>query len=167
MATSAATSFFDPVKIGTRKYADGALGANNPISEVWNEAMNIWSPDSGELKPLIKCIVSIGTGDPGVTSMKDGAMQFLSQTLVEIVTETERTAELFISQHRGLFAEGRYFRFNVQQGLQNVGLFEYKEEGAIGAATDRYLVSLDQKFRLRDCTLTLKQKQSLLVEDWS
>lgn len=45
-------------------------------------------------------------------------MQFLSQTLVEIVTETERTAELFISQHRGLFAEGRYFRFNVQQDFK-------------------------------------------------
>lgn len=148
-------------------YADGALGANNPIIEVWNEAMNIWSPESGELKPLIKCIVSIGTGDPGVTPINDGAMQFLSKTLVEIVTDSERTAEQFISQYRGLFSEGRYFRFNVQQGLQNVGLSEHKEEGAIRAATDRYLVSQEQKHRVRNCTLTLKQKRSLLVEDWS
>lgn len=167
LATSAATSFFEPIQIGTRKYVDGALGANNPIHEVWNEALNVWSPDLGDLKPLVKCIVSVGTGDPGVQPINDSAMQFFSKTMVEIATETEKTAETFISHSRGLYGQGRYFRFNVQQGLQGVGLAEYKKQGDIEAATDRYLTSLDQKFRVRDCTLTLKQKQSLLVEDYS
>ena len=44
LATSAATTFFDPVKIGARKYVDGALGANNPVDEVEGEASNIWCP---------------------------------------------------------------------------------------------------------------------------
>ena len=38
LATSAATSFFEPVHIGARKYVDGALGANNPVDEVEGEA---------------------------------------------------------------------------------------------------------------------------------
>ncbi|KAI5927585.1 hypothetical protein F4810DRAFT_706335 [Camillea tinctor] len=34
LATSAATTFFEPVNIGARKFADGALGTNNPVYEV-------------------------------------------------------------------------------------------------------------------------------------
>lgn len=72
LATSAATSFFEPMKIGTRKYVDGALGANNPVDSVWKEAQNIWCPEDGNIEPLIKCIVSIGTGNPGSEAIKDG-----------------------------------------------------------------------------------------------
>lgn len=91
--------------------------------------------------------------------------------MVEIATESGRMAESFISQNRGLYggldSKRRYFRFNVQQGLQDVGLSEYKEEGTIRAATDRYLTSLEEKHRVHDCTSTLKKKQILSVEDWS
>ncbi|OCK87825.1 uncharacterized protein K441DRAFT_682333 [Cenococcum geophilum 1.58] len=65
LATSAATGFFDPVTIGARQFVDGALGANNPIGEVEAEASKIWCSDRSELKPLVKCFVSIGTGNPG------------------------------------------------------------------------------------------------------
>lgn len=38
LATSAATGFFDPVRIGARQYVDGALGANKPVEQVEREA---------------------------------------------------------------------------------------------------------------------------------
>src|ERR1700761_3030513 len=41
LATSAATTFFEPVNIDDRSFADGALGANNPVDEVEGEASNI------------------------------------------------------------------------------------------------------------------------------
>jgi hypothetical protein len=41
LATSAATSYFEPVIINGLKFVDGALGAKNPVDEVWNEAQNI------------------------------------------------------------------------------------------------------------------------------
>ena len=41
LATSAATGFFDPVSIGARRFVDGALGANNPVDEVEEDASNI------------------------------------------------------------------------------------------------------------------------------
>lgn len=38
-ATSAATSFFDPIAIGRYgEFVDGATGANNPIRELWIQA---------------------------------------------------------------------------------------------------------------------------------
>lgn len=85
-ATSAATSFFDPVCIGARKFADGALGANNPVNEVEGEASDIWCRETGDLKPLVKCFISIGTGNPGKKAMEDNMLKFVSKTLPELAT---------------------------------------------------------------------------------
>ncbi|PYH40041.1 phospholipase, patatin family protein, partial [Aspergillus saccharolyticus JOP 1030-1] len=101
-ATSAATTFFDPVSIGARRFADGALGANNPVEEVEREASDIWCRETGDLKPL----------------------------------------------H---YNSKRYFRFNVEQGLQEVGLAEYQNQGLIEAATQGYLDHQTVDFRVRDC----------------
>jgi predicted acylesterase/phospholipase RssA len=62
LATSAATGFFAPVSIGARKFVDGVLGANNPVDKVEGEASNIWCSETADLKPLVKCFISIGTG---------------------------------------------------------------------------------------------------------
>ena len=78
LATSAATTFFDPVVINDHSFADGAFRANNPVNEVEGEAMNIWSPVTGDLKPLVKCFISIGTGNPGIKAFKDDFRGFLS-----------------------------------------------------------------------------------------
>ncbi|OCK92590.1 phospholipase [Cenococcum geophilum 1.58] len=158
LATSAATSFFDSVSIGARIFVDGALGANNPVDEVEGEALNIWCPQTGDLKPLVKCFISIGTGNPGTKAIKDSIIRFLSETLVRIATETEYTERKFIARWRRHYDEKCFFRFNVDQGLQEVGLAEYKEEGTIEAATDQYLGHLAQRFRVRDCVQNLGQR---------
>ena len=120
LATSAATGFFDPVSIGNRHFVDGALGANNPVDEVEGEASNIWCSETGDLKPLVKCFVSIGTGNPGKRSIEDSMFKFLSKTIVGISTETEETERKFVARWAGHFDQKRFFRFNVEQGLQKV-----------------------------------------------
>lgn len=160
LATSAATGFFDPVSIGARHFVDGALGANNPVDEVEGEATNIWSPNTGDLKPLVKCFISIGTGNPGKKALEDNIAKFLSKSLVGIATETEETERKFIARWAKHYDEKRYFRFNVDQGLQEVGLAEYKEQGRMEAATGEYLQHQAQKFRVRDCIKNLQQKQN-------
>jgi hypothetical protein len=146
---------------------DGALGANNPVEEVEGEASNIWCSETGDLKPLVKCFISIGTGHPGTRAIENNMIKFLSKTLVGITTETEKTADRFVARWRQHFDERRYFRFNVQQGLQGVGLAEYQEQGIIEAATDEYLRHQEQKFRVRDCVSNLKQKQSVYTENFA
>jgi len=160
LATSAARGFFDPVSIGAREFEDDALGANNPVDEVESEAGDIWNPNTGDLKPLVKCFVSIGTGNPGKKALEDNVVAFLSQSLVRIVTNTEETEKRFFARWAKSVDEKRYFRFNVDQGLQDIGLAEYKEHGKMQAATEEYLGHQGQKFRLRDCVENLRLKQS-------
>jgi predicted acylesterase/phospholipase RssA len=167
LATSAATTFFKPVSIGDRTFADGGLGANNPVDEVEGEASNIWYSETGDLKPLVKCFISIGTGNPGKKAFENSMFKFLGKTVVEIATETENTERRFIARWAGHFDEKRYFRFNVDQGLQNVGLDEYKKKGAMETATEGYLTHVAQKFRVRDCIQNLRLKQSVYIEDFA
>jgi hypothetical protein len=167
LATSAATTFFDTVSIGDRTFADGGLGANNPVDEVEGEASNVWCSETGDLKPLVKCFISIGTGNPGKKAFEDSMANFLSQTVVEIATETENTEKRFIARWAKHFDEKRYYRFNVDQGLQSIGLDEYKKKGAIEAATEAYVTYMAQKLRVRDCIQNLRCKQSVYIEDFS
>jgi len=167
LATSAATGFIDLVSIGARQFVDGALGADNPVDEVEGEAAKIWCSETGDLKPLVKCFISIGTGNPGKKAIQDNVLKFLSKTLVEIATETENTERKFIARWAQHFDQKRYFRFNVDQGLQEVGLAEYREQGTIESATDEYLEHQAQQFRVRDCVLNLRQKHSVYVEDFA
>ena len=146
---------------------DGVLGANNPVDEVEGEAANIWSSGTGDLKPLVKCFISIGTGNPGKKAIEDDMLKFLSETLIRIATETEDAERKFIARWAKHYDEKRYFRLNVEQGLQEVGLAEYKEQGRMEAATDDYLRHQAQKFRMRDCVQNLQQKQSVYIEHFS
>jgi hypothetical protein len=57
---------------------DGALGANNPVDEVEGEAANIWCSGTSELKPLVKCSISIEAGNPGKKAIEDNMLKFLS-----------------------------------------------------------------------------------------
>lgn len=167
LATSAATGFFDPVSIGARHFVDGALGGNNPLDEAEEEASNIWCSESRDLKPLVKCFVSIGTGHLGKKAIEDNMLKFLSKTLVGIAAETENTERKFIARWAQHFDKKRYFRFNVEQGLQNVGLAEYKKQGVIQSATDEYLRHTQQKSRVRDCVLNLRDKKSVYFETFA
>ena len=163
LATSAATGFFHPIRVGARTFVDGALWANNPVDEMEREASNIWCRDTGNLKPLLKCFISIGTGKPGRKAIEDNLLKFFKHTLVDITTDTEDIAEKFIARYRGHYDAKRYFRFNVEQGLQEVGLAEYKEHGRIEAATEYYLDGQAVEFLVRDCVANLVQKQCVYI----
>jgi hypothetical protein len=167
LATSVATTFFNPVSIGDRSFADAALGANNPVDEVEGEASNIWCSETRDLKRLVKCFVSVGTGNPGKKPFKNSMIKFLGETLVEISTETTNTEKKFITRWAKHFDEKRYFRFDVEQGLQNIGLDEYQRKGAIEAATESYLIHTALKFWVRDCIQNLILKQSVYLEDFA
>ena len=71
-ATSAASTFFEPIMIGPYRevFVDGGTGANNPIRELWTEANDMWirtdesdtRQEELSLDGIIQCLVSIGTG---------------------------------------------------------------------------------------------------------
>lgn len=62
----------------------------------------------------IACFVSIGMGKPKTKPLGTG-LQGVMDSCVAIATETEDTARSFKTARKDL--QGRYFRFNVEQGL--------------------------------------------------
>jgi hypothetical protein len=157
-ATSAASSFFDPITIGDfeESFVDGATGANNPVYEVWNEAQDIWP--SGSLEDKIKCLVSIGTGVPSLTPFKDDLIG-IGQSLLAIATETEKTAERFSRDKSRLDDTRRYYRFNVLRGLEDIGLEDSKRRNAIIAATDRYIESQAVFKQMKACANSMSGRE--------
>src|SRR2546421_731976 len=61
-------------------------------------------------------------------------------TLKDLVTETERTAQQFHRDTSYLDDEGRYYRFNVDRGLEEIELEESKKK-EIATTTRRYVES--------------------------
>lgn len=157
-ATWAASSFFDPITVGEfgESFVDGATGANNPVYEVWNEAQDVWP--SGSLEDKIKCLVSIGTGVPSLTPFKDDLIS-IGPSLLAIATETEKTAERFSRDKSSLEETGRYYRFNVLRGLEDIALEDSKRKNAIIAATDRYLESQAVFKQMKACADNMSRRE--------
>lgn len=161
MATMATITLFDPVEITDQLYSDGATGANNPVNEVWDEAKYLWR-DSGQLLDLVSCFMSIGTGDPGLSQVGGNKSEY-EKTLAKFAIETEDKARVF-SQHNSVLLqrpEPRYYRFNIQQGLQGIGQDELKNKGRVQAATKRYLSDQMQRDNVELCAKTLRGKQCM------
>ncbi|TIA10262.1 hypothetical protein D6C81_08388 [Aureobasidium pullulans] len=132
-ATSAATTFFDPFTFGKygQTFVDGAIIYNNPIQLVHREAENIW-PGRESL------LISIGTGSAPNKPFK-GNIKRIVDSMKAILTQTERTADDFYQSHPGMVSKELLFRFNVLQGLEDVGLEEYEAIAAIADATHSYV----------------------------
>ena len=149
-ATSAASTFFDPIEIGDygEMFADGALHHNNPIHLVYQEAKELW-PEDGYL------LVSIGTGSAPGQSINEGLKSVIEQ-LAKIATETEETAKVFHRTHADMISMNRLFRFNVYHGLGTIGLDESKELHQIASRTRTYLRDPDVVSRAKSCVAAFK-----------
>lgn len=164
-ATSAAPSFFKPVLIGqpgaAQEYIDGGLKHNNPCCLAKHEAENIWQ----NVKRFI--IVSIGTGrlDPVHTTSPDGdkkhsilgtmkglftnrtvvrgakAMAHIADVCVKLCTSSEHAHETMLREAttRDLDKRFPYYRFNVERGMEDIGLQEWSKSKLLVASTTRYM----------------------------
>jgi hypothetical protein len=118
------------------------------VREVWDQAQLAWGPEP--LEGRVKCLVSIGTGVPSLKPFKDDVLH-VGETLVAIATETEQTAERFRRERTLLDSTGRYYRFNVVRGLEDIGLEEAKKVKEMAAATRRYISSQEVHKQMQAC----------------
>ncbi|KAK5048282.1 hypothetical protein LTR84_005952 [Exophiala bonariae] len=138
-ATSAAPTFFDPVKIGNfnEHFVDGGAGYNCPIREVHKEAQTVWAKPRRDFQ----YIISIGTGKSSLKPFGKSLVE-IGKTLIAIATDADQTAAQFGKDHpemMGKGAERRLFRFQVQHGLENVGMAEHEKIDEIASATRIYM----------------------------
>ena len=132
------------------------LAQTTPVRYLWTAAQDLWP--EGHLEDKIKCIVSIGTGVPAVEAFGKNMID-VGKTLLAISTDTETTAELFLQEHRTLANRKRYFRFNVEHGLEHIGLEDKEKQASIVAATRAYLESQVILEQMTACGKELQTRQ--------
>ncbi|KAH9888239.1 FabD/lysophospholipase-like protein [Xylariomycetidae sp. FL2044] len=139
-ATTAAPGYFVPMEIRrgdeVRTYVDGAMGCNNPVIELVDEATALYGTDC-----TLGCLVSLGTGFSGSKTIgkRKGvlAKYDLFQNVLKIVTDTENA---HLSMRKSIRAEhDTYFRFNVRSGTENIRLNAYAELDALSDLTNAYV----------------------------
>jgi predicted acylesterase/phospholipase RssA len=161
-ATSAASSFFDPIAIAKEGFVDGATGANNPIEQIWSEALDVWQePGTWHLEDNIQCLISIGTGIPALTPFGDDFIA-IGRALLAIALDTEEEANTFQKHHTKLYKAERAFRFNVLRGLENIGLEDAAKQDEIFGITRKYLQEEETFGRMKVCAEKLKERESAL-----
>ncbi|KAI1740064.1 FabD/lysophospholipase-like protein [Xylaria scruposa] len=132
-ATSAAPTYFRPVRLWGRRFIDGGVYANNPSSIAWNEVSYMTQPPHDEMSSrshiVPHALISIGTGIPKKQS-RFGLFSLLHLATKKI-TETEDTHD-FMKQ---MLSRDSYFRFNVPNhpriGLAEIKLSDCKKEHII------------------------------------
>jgi len=135
LAACATPAMFAPISSGSgyRKieYIGAGLGANNPIREVITEAHLLFGGDS-----RISCILSLGIGNPGIIMLPLGGGNLSLQTLHDMMDDCEQRAQEIDRQIGHL---GVYFRFSVEQGMQNNQPDETIDPNWVMAQTTAYL----------------------------
>lgn len=104
------------------------------------EARQVW----GNIDDRLNCIVSIGTGQSPVKPWGNNALEVID-TLKALATETERTATRFRNSQDGQKWSSRYFRLNVDRGLEDIGLEEHTKRDQLVTATRIYLDKPDTR----------------------
>ncbi|KAF8534124.1 acyl transferase/acyl hydrolase/lysophospholipase, partial [Trichophaea hybrida] len=152
MATAATPLLFPPVKLqqSGAVFVDGSLRRNSPIEEVINESDRIWPG------PTIGCVISIGTGRSAQTAI-DGSLSKLPGACIKAALGAQNKAEEFIKSRTGreLYESSKYFRFNVEEGLQHLKLDECRNFELIDASTVRYLKLSEVAAQITRCARSL------------
>ncbi|KAI0866531.1 acyl transferase/acyl hydrolase/lysophospholipase [Xylaria cubensis] len=139
-ATSAATTFFESIRIGRDEieFIDAGFGYNNPCELIIGEAERIFPADR-ELK-----ILSIGTGIGDVVAIKDKRLSIL-KALKKMATSSSKVEA---SLHDRYGDGGQYYRFVVNDGLGNIALSDWELASQISAHTHNYLRGQQKRIEL-------------------
>lgn len=168
-ATSAATSFFDPIDFGGETFLDGATPANNPIEYLWSEASDAFRDNSDKdwrLEEKVTCLVSIGTGKLLPTAFDTSVVKGeVGDALVAIATDSDSKANIFQNHHSPLFQAQKAFRFNVSSGLETVGLEDKHKFEDIIAATRHYIAQEDTFQEMQACVEVLSKRECASISN--
>lgn len=151
-ATSAAPTFFKPLTVGGQQFVDGGLVSNNPVYEMESEAMDIWGATTGDLKPLIKCFISIGS-EPYNQNPETWSTNPLAQHLDAVTDAANTTACKFSARWAKLYDPDRYFRFTINGVSESINLENFQ-------ASTRLRLRPEVPGRLEACALNLRLKES-------
>jgi predicted acylesterase/phospholipase RssA len=146
-ATSAATTFYEPLSIDGIRYSDGGLLYNNPVSLVHAEGSEMFREDE-------TLLISLGTGIASDREYNPNLFTITHQ-LVDLATRTQGEADAFIRREGGKAARAnRYFRFNTP-GIGDIGLEEADKLLQIKLVSEKYLNNSEVGMKVTSCSQQL------------
>ncbi|EUC57784.1 calcium-independent phospholipase A2-gamma, partial [Rhizoctonia solani AG-3 Rhs1AP] len=140
-ATVAHPDLFKSFDIGdpplNRSFVDAGVGCNNPLAHVLTEVKALY-PDR-----YVSSITSIGTGHtrtiqiPNTSLLRHLLPIPAIVAMKAIATDTERVAEDMARRFNS--TNGVYFRLNVDQGMQDVGMDGWEQLSEVLEHTSAYM----------------------------
>lgn len=154
--TSAATTFFEHLKIGEDFFSDGGLLYNNPVSLVHAEASEVF-------KGRETLLISLGTGI-GTDKVYDPNIVTVASVLADIATKTQAQADDFFRRDGGEKARSkRYFRFDIPN-IGDIAMDEAKELNKVKLGSEKYLDDPEVGVKVRTCSEQLAEGEIRLPE---
>ncbi|KEP46808.1 putative calcium-independent phospholipase A2-gamma, partial [Rhizoctonia solani 123E] len=161
-ATMAHPDFFKSIDIaeGSLKYSfvGGELGNSNPLAHVLAEVRDLY-PDQ-----YVSCIMSVGAGHAHTIRISNTSHRKTSLAMRAMATGSERVAEEMARRFQD--TTGVYFRFNVDQGIQDVGTGDWEKLGTVGAHTRAYLSKNEVDRGMREATKAMHDRNNALAVAW-
>lgn len=152
-ATSAAPTYFKPMKIGNDEYLDGGFGANNPCAEIYDEVRRM----NNSAEHCVGIIVSVGTGKPLYgrfqgTGLKRyiGFLNFATKWACE-----SEEAHIYMERLNLPY----YARFNVETALGSIKLDEWRYRGTLRIETGKAINKLRFRWRGHDRRTSNKKEK--------
>ncbi|KAJ9130190.1 Acyl transferase/acyl hydrolase/lysophospholipase [Pleurostoma richardsiae] len=130
-ATSAATTFFKPTRVGRDdiEFIDAGFGYNNPCEVLIEEAQRVFRG-----RPALR-VLSVGTGLGEVVAVGKTRRSIIN-ALKRMAASSKKVAARLDDQYG---ESGQYYRFNVDQGLEDITLSDWEKASRISAHTRNYL----------------------------
>ncbi|KAG9093064.1 hypothetical protein FRC06_011684, partial [Ceratobasidium sp. 370] len=140
-ATTAHPELFKSIEIGEshlrESFVDGSLSCSNPLWHVLEEVEQLFPGRE------VASIISIGAGQARTIQIpKPSPFQRILPinaiiAMKEIAADSERVAHRMAKRFQG--TKDLYFRFNVDQGMQGVGISEWERLPEVNAHTRGYM----------------------------
>ncbi|KEP45946.1 putative calcium-independent phospholipase A2-gamma, partial [Rhizoctonia solani 123E] len=161
-ATMAHPAFFKSIDIaeGALKYSfvGGELGNSNPLAHVLGEVRDLYPGQ------YVSCIMSVGAGHAHTIHIPSTDRQLASLAMKAMATDSERVAEEMARRFQD--TTGVYFRFNVDQGIQDVETDDWEKLGTVGAHTRAYLSKNEVDRGMREATKAMHDRNNALAVAW-
>lgn len=138
-ATSAAKDFFKSIKVGRDdvEFIDSNFRYNNPCDILIQEAQKEF-PKFGTMK-----VLSIGAGLGNAVTINDKRLSIITALQNMATLSTKVAANMAIRYGD----TGEYYRFNVDEGLQDITLFDWEGASKIPTHTRNYLAENERKIK--------------------
>lgn len=163
-ATTAHPDLFKSIDIGTgpvkESFVDGSLGCSNLLAHILAEVRLVY-PDRH-----VGCVISVGSGHAQTIHIPQSSpfYRLLPTNVIvamkALATNSERVAQDMAVRFAG--TPGVYFRFNVDQGLQNMKLASWEQLSEVMAHTRSYMRHPDVSDAINRSAVAIKERQAII-----